>query len=518
MSDIGRIIRVNALPPAGARETNVIYQVAAVGGATYTDYAIDANGDLKVHAVVDGSIPVEISDDHVNISDLDLISEGISTQAEYNSSSREKINQKLDKPTNDGNVQDYNKIVGLNANGEVAKLPAGDLGKNVANSSLTSIGGAGLTLGDDWEMKTAGKSYIISGLSDVSNNPSFNTFLSQNAEGKIGKTNGKQPFLSLPSTLSNAEKTAWKTSMNGGWTTNTMSVGIITPPIVDKQDKNYWLSLKGANLNLEPTSFSIDIMAIDGVTKLATIPNSQVQLYSNGVDLSFYYNFKNLPTGQYKLRLWNGIAYYVTPMTIKVVDVLNNYNLNNLTWETKLYTPGTPNIVTVSGGTMNYNASAANKPFARESTVVAALKSSEFAAAGQNFVMSGTIKLRETYNSMMNISFGVMDKNNILALSNNASFQVSIECNNIGNYTKTIKGDSLLETLSINQILTTVDWSIARNGNIFTVIIQYAGNTYINTKTGIQDALSLVCYISNSLNIENSGSDAGFNIQSAYLF
>ncbi|MDQ0592023.1 hypothetical protein QFZ37_000392 [Chryseobacterium ginsenosidimutans] len=518
MSNIGKIIRVNALPPVGERETNVIYQVAAPGAATYTDYAVDANGDLKTHAVVDGSIPVELSDNHVSISDLGFISQGITTQAEYNLYAKGKIQQKLNKPTSVGNALDYPQIVGMDSNGNVAKLPAGDLGKNIANSSLTSIADAGLTLGADWFMNTSGKNYTISGLPDVSNDSAFNVFLSQNTSGKIGKTNGKQPFLSLPSTLSNSEKTAWKTAMNGGWTTNTMSVGTITPPIVDKQDKNYWLSLRGTNLNLQSTSFSIDIMAVDGITKIATIPNSQIQLYNNGLDLSFYYNFKNLLTGQYKLRLWNGVAYYVTPMTIKVVDILSNFNLSNLVWETKLYTPGTPNVVTVSGGTMNYNASSANKPFAKESIVVAALKSSEFAAAGQNFVMSGTLRLRETAVSLMNIIFGVIDTQNSLALSNNASFQISIECNNIANYTKTIKGDSLIAIWTANDVPISADWSIARNGNIFTVIIKYAGTTYIDTKIGIQDALSLVCYINNSLNIENSGSDAGFNIQSAYLF
>ncbi|WBV59458.1 pyocin knob domain-containing protein [Chryseobacterium camelliae] len=52
MSDIGKIIRVNALPPPDKRENNVIYQVAAPGAATYKDYAIDANGDLKTPCYV----------------------------------------------------------------------------------------------------------------------------------------------------------------------------------------------------------------------------------------------------------------------------------------------------------------------------------------------------------------------------------------------------------------------------------------------------------------------------------
>ena len=43
----GKIIRVNNLPPKGERLTNVIYQVAVPGTATYIDYAVDENGDVK---------------------------------------------------------------------------------------------------------------------------------------------------------------------------------------------------------------------------------------------------------------------------------------------------------------------------------------------------------------------------------------------------------------------------------------------------------------------------------------
>jgi len=53
MSNIGKIIRVNALPPENEREVDVIYQVAAPGSTTYTDYAVDADGDLKTHTATE---------------------------------------------------------------------------------------------------------------------------------------------------------------------------------------------------------------------------------------------------------------------------------------------------------------------------------------------------------------------------------------------------------------------------------------------------------------------------------
>lgn len=45
--NIGKIIRVNSLPPKENRLTNIIYQVAVPGTATYIDYAVDENGDIK---------------------------------------------------------------------------------------------------------------------------------------------------------------------------------------------------------------------------------------------------------------------------------------------------------------------------------------------------------------------------------------------------------------------------------------------------------------------------------------
>jgi hypothetical protein len=342
--------------------------------------------------------------------------------------------------------------------------------------------------------------------------------LSQNTAGKIGKTNGKQSFLSLPSTLSNSEKTAWKTTMNGGWTTDTMSVAAVTPSVVDKQNKNYWITLKGTNLNLPPASFSLDIMAQDGITKIATVPNSQVQLYTNGLDLTFYYNFKDLAIGEYKIRLWNGVAYYITSLTINVASALNTINLNNLVWETKLFTPGTSNIVTVSGGAMSYVANPSNKPYAYENAVVAAVKSSEFVAAGQNFIMSGTLRLRDSFNSLMNIILGVINKDNILSLNNNSNFNISINCNGVASNSKTIKGDTLFLLGNQNEADTLIVWSISRNGNIFSVMVQYAGGTTISSKTGIDEALSLVCYLNNTSNNGGVGADAGFNIQTAYKF
>lgn len=56
---------------------------------------------------------------------------------------------------------------------------------NVASSHLTSVNGAGLTLGANWFIDTAGYYYSIKGLSDKSADNSFDRFLVQDADGKV---------------------------------------------------------------------------------------------------------------------------------------------------------------------------------------------------------------------------------------------------------------------------------------------------------------------------------------------
>ncbi|MET3536686.1 hypothetical protein [Chryseobacterium limigenitum] len=297
---------------------------------------------------------------------------------------------------------------------------AGDLGKNVANSSLTSIAGAGLTLGADWAINTAGLSYSITGLSDVSNNTAFNTLLSQNAAGRIGKTNGKQPFLNLPTMLSDAEKTNWKTQMNGGWTTNTMSVGLISPPIINKAlNSNTWIVLKGANLNLPPTSFGLEIMNEAGNTVLATVPNAQIQLYQNGIDLTFYYNFHSLANGNYRIRLWNGVAYYVTSLTIQVTDTLRAVDLGLLNWNVKTYNDATSSVIYGDGPLARITPDAAVKPLAEGPDIIASVKSNVLFGAGQDFYLRFNISYNDTSTTNADTFIGLMAESTPNSLSNN---------------------------------------------------------------------------------------------------
>ncbi|WP_126653041.1 hypothetical protein [Chryseobacterium aureum] len=329
MHIIGKIIRVNTLPPIDKRESNVIYQVAAPGSPTYTDYAVDENGDLKTHAVVDGTIPLELADSNISISDAGLLAEGILSQAQYNVSTREKLDQKLEIPLTEGNAQDYPKIIGVNNNGAVAKLPAGDLGKNIANSSLTTVAGAGLTLGANWTLNTSGFYYSVTGLSDKSADTTFNRMMVQNSSGQLSWSNGKNVISNYPLLLNDAEKTAWRNRMKlstENYSTGTPRIDVLLLPFIDNS-KNFiqYTTLVGLNLFVDNVSSNAYIKvkrvkdingvnlsvpeeySVDNFTVMQNFPNN----------LNFGINWSTKPEGYYKVFVThNGLTNTSSPELI----------------------------------------------------------------------------------------------------------------------------------------------------------------------------------------------------------
>ncbi|SHG30588.1 hypothetical protein [Chryseobacterium sp. OV279] len=483
MSTIGKIIRVSVLPPQGERENNVIYQVAAPGAATYTDYAIDENGDMKTHAT--DSSAQDLKDSLVKISDPDLVSEGFSNQAQFNKNMNENLDQKLNVPLIDGNTQNFTKVIGLDGNGNTAKLPAGDLGKNVANSSLTTVSGAGLTLGANWTLNTSGLYYSISGLGDVSSDATFNMLLSQNASGRMGKSNGKGAFMNLPNQLTETEKTSWRTLMNGGWTTVTMSVAIINPVIIKKKNNISYISLKGANLNLNPTNFQVDIVDLNGNVVL-NIPSSQVQLYTSGLDLVFWANLFSLSLGTYKVKLRNGVAEYTTPVNFQLVDTVTTIDPSTLTWNTKVYNDVVTSKMYATGNTVYYGLDANVKSNADESSYLFKAKTqTPIFPANSDFYFEFEIPMYWVNGNINTNTFGLSAVPNHNDLNNDcvggADIGIRLDYMRWTNY-----NGPALTPLEYNQ---TAVMTFIKRGNVLTRIFQTrlgggtAPTTYIDNVT-----------------------------------
>lgn len=508
MSNIGKIIRVNALPPIGERETNVIYQVAAPGSPSYTDYAVDESGDLKTHAVVNGTIPLELADNHISITNADLLAEGIASQAEYNLKTRERLAEKVTIPSTDGNAQDYPKIIGMNDNGEVARLPAGDLGKNMMNANLSNSSARSHTLNASFSINTLGNPYVLSGLPNKnSDTANFQKVVVQNTSGLNAVVDSKNLLLEMPNQLTEAERAVWKTKMNGGWSTGTMSVAVISPPVVDKTDQTFWINLKGANLNLPPTSFKIELCTQDSVsadtaTVIKEIPGAQVQLYTNGIDLTFYYNFKNIPVGQYKIRLWNGVAWYLTSFTINVVNQIQRIGLNNIIWQKKIYNDAVSPAIIQSGSSVSYNSDSTVKAPADDSSFIAARMTNELIGADEDFYMNVEITGKTASinigNTGMTHFVGLLNPANTVALINQTIVNVRL----IQSYwypMVTIVADNSAEALSSNGSTYALNAVFIRRGVNWTVIVNFNNKTVIHTKTGYTGPIAFGMYNMNTL-------------------
>lgn len=510
MPIIGKIIRVNELPPVGARQTNVIYQVAEPGSPIYTDYAVDENGDLKTHAVVDGTIPLELADNHISISNADFLAEGLASQAQYNIDTREKLAKKLEIPLTEGNAQDYPKIIGLNDNGKVAKLPAGDLGKNMMNANLSNNTARNHTLNAPFSINTLGNPYVLSGLPNKnSDTTNFRKVIVQNADGLNAVVDSKNILLEMGNQFTDAEKSAWKTKMNGGWSTGTMSVAVISPPVVDKTDRPFWINLKGANLNLPSTSFKIELCTSDSVSAdtaivIKEIPGSQVQLYTNGIDLTFYYNFKNIPTGQYKIRIWNGVAWYLTGFTMNVVDQIQRLDFNNIVWEKKIYNDAASAVITQAGASVNYSSDNAVKALADDSSFIAARKTNELVGADEDFYMTVEITGKTaTFNGpngfgTMTHFVGLVNASSTLALLNQTVANVRL----VQSYwypMGKIFPDNSAEAVTTSEPTYSLTATFIRRGGSWIVIVNSNNQTATYTKTGYTGPVAFGMYNMNTM-------------------
>lgn len=223
---------------------------------------------------------------------------------------------------------------------------------------------------------------IIGDLTDKSEDNSYNKFLTQNADGDLAVSDGRSMMIELPNILTEQQKLAWKTSMNGGWTTNTMSVAFITPFVIKKIDSNQFIAIHGVNLNFNPSNFSIKI--IDDVTTniVSTVPNNQVQLVS-ATQIILYFNFNSLADGNYRLLLNNGVANYTTNSKILLTSTVNNINTSLLTWEI--------NTIEPSPNTHGSGHSAAIKDDSTSTvattTPITTIKSSIIGQAGDNLYL-----------------------------------------------------------------------------------------------------------------------------------
>lgn len=129
------------------------------------------------------------------------------------------------------------------------------------------------------------------------------------------------------------------------------NVNLISPPIVQNQyDSVEYILLRGVNLKLNVNAMAIQLLASDKTTIVATIPNNQIQLSDSGTELIFYYNFHNFQRGDYFIKIISGAKVYITTLNLKIVNQVDNINLNAITWDFKIAENITPSSNNIGSG------------------------------------------------------------------------------------------------------------------------------------------------------------------------
>ena len=112
-----------------------------------------------------------------------------------------EIDGKLNKPTTTSNTTSYPYVVGEDGNGNSARLPAGDLGKNFFNSDLSNTTARNHTMNAGITVNTLGNPYSITGLPNKeSDTTNFDKVLKYNPS--TGQFAYGQAFVyNVPSTI-----------------------------------------------------------------------------------------------------------------------------------------------------------------------------------------------------------------------------------------------------------------------------------------------------------------------------
>lgn len=167
-------------------------------------------------------------------------------------------NLKLDKPTITSNSAFYPYVIGEDGNGNSARLPAGDLGKNFFNSDLSNTTARNHTMNASVTVNTLGNPYSITGLpnknADITN---FRKVRVQNASGLDAVVDSKNLLTDGVTSMTDAEKDAWRLAQRKSTETYSTGVPVINgvyPYIQSKENVSF------LNFNITGSSLLINVL------------------------------------------------------------------------------------------------------------------------------------------------------------------------------------------------------------------------------------------------------------------
>lgn len=315
---------------------------------------------------------------------------------------------KLDKTTTTVTGPDTNfKYVYLtNDNNETRRMLAGDLGKNIANSNLTSIPGAGMNLGATYTWNVAGQFFYMTGLPNKSSDSTFNRILMQDNNAQMSYSDGKLWFMNIPTLMTVTERNDWITKMN-------VDIANTYLQLITVIDGNF---INGTT-DFIITIYGLNINALNGLTQVTfeligpdsnPVPDNMFDVTSYSVNsnnelaVSFTFNPSyTFMTGEYTLKIIKqlvvlgevGITAYNSFTEANIPD--GDFTLTNNGMASATYASGSFNVGGTAGNAkiVTTNALSPAQDYDIEYIHSGVFRENNFGAGNQNYWITSSTGL-----------------------------------------------------------------------------------------------------------------------------
>lgn len=247
------------------------------------------------------------------------------------------------------------------------RMLAGDLGKNIANSSLTSVTGAGMTQGDSYTWSTAGNSLAITGLVDKTMFNGYHNMLLQNEAGDTGYADYRNLFVNLPKTMTLQQRNDWIANMNVDIANSYLQLLTVIDGDFIVGNNNPIITIYGMNVGrlADLADVKVELIAPDG----NPVPNEMFEVVSFSVNsnselvISFSFDPSyTYITGEYKIVIINNLivigevhvmaytSFAITEFSPAEIEIQNNG------FQTAQYSGGSANVSSsVNGASVKIN-------------------------------------------------------------------------------------------------------------------------------------------------------------------
>ncbi len=249
----------------------------------------------------------------------------------------------LNKPTTTSNTASYPFVVGEDGNGNSARLPAGDLGKNFFNSDLSNTTARNHTMKAGVTVNTLGNPHTLSGLpnknADITN---FRKVRVQNTGGLDAVVDSKNLLTDGMTSMTDAEKDAWRLAQRKtgeNYSTGQPQPFAVFPPIVENSNEIQEVVVVGSNLFLNNQSLGTALVSLVSEDTGTEYPLNVEVNQTNPSVLSFGYNFSTLPLGNYWIKVIHNSLVNLNKVYLQVLDAIISNPLPSLSWNGYRQTP-----------------------------------------------------------------------------------------------------------------------------------------------------------------------------------